>query len=156
MQSLLKSSAFYLLFLLSFAWASGCAPVKLVSDYDKDLLTETFALAKRVDLFWANYIEATENDRQYLSVKDEIIAIEVEMNSLQLKNAARAKNQQTTKQVQNLIEIWGQIGGLIKTQGSISNTSAKAYRLQIADAFKYIVIGENAKHISNNNTKIGD
>lgn len=134
---------------------SGCAHVKLVADYDKEVLADTFALAKRVDLFWANYLEATDEGRKYVTVKDEMIGIEVEMNSLLLKNEARNKNRQTTAQVENMIDVWGRTGGLIKSQGSVSKASARVYRLQMADAFKYIVTGEEVKNISNNNIKSG-
>ena len=151
----LKQTTGYALLMLALLVLSGCAQVKLVADYDKEVLAETFALAKRVDLFWANYLEATGEDRKYDTIKKEMIGIEVEMNSLLLKNEARDENKQTTQQVENVIAVWGRTGGLIKSQGSISNTSAKAYRLQMADAIKYIVTGEEAKNISNNNTDAG-
>lgn len=151
----LKQTTGYAALMLVLLLLSGCAQVKLVADYDKEVLADTFALAKRVDLFWANYLEATGEDRKYNTIKDEMIGIEVEMNSLLLKNEARDENKQTTAQVENVITVWGRTGGLIKSQGSISNTSAKTYRLQMADAFKYIVTGEEAKNVSSNNTNAG-
>ena len=151
----LKQITGYAVLMLVLILLSGCAQVKLVADYDKEVLADTFALAKRVDLFWANYLEATGEDRKYDTIKEEMIGIEVEMNSLLLKNEARDENKQTTAQVENVIAVWRRTGGLIKSQGSISNTSAKAYRLQMTDAFKYIVTGEEAKNISNNNTNAG-
>lgn len=151
----LKQTTGYVAFMLVLFLLTGCTQVKLVADYDKEVLADTFALAKRVDLFWANYLVATGDDRKYDTIKKEMIGIEVEMNSLLLKNEARDENKQTTKQVKNAITVWGRTGGLIKSQGSISNTSAKAYRLQMADAFKYIVTGEEAKNIPNNNSNAG-
>lgn len=151
----LKQVHTYTVLMLVLLALSGCAQVKLVADYDKEVLADTFDLAKRVDLFWANYLEATGEDRKYDAVKEEIIGIEVDMNSLLLKNEARDKNNQTTEQVKNVIAVWGRTGGLIKSQGSISNTSAKAYRLQMAHAIKYIVTGEEAKDTSNNATNEG-
>ncbi len=129
----------------------GCTQVKLVADYDKEVLADTFDLARRVDFFWANYIEATGEQRGYDTIKNEIIAIEVEMNSLLLKNEARDQNSQTTSQVKNVIAIWAGITELFRSQGHISNTSAKVYRRQLSDAFKYIVTGEKSKDISKNN-----
>lgn len=152
----LKQTKAYTVFVLVLLVLSGCAQVKLVADYDKDVLADTFDLAKRVDLFWANYIEATGEDRKYETIKDEIIGIEVDINSLLLKNEARDENRQTTAQVENVKDLWGRTAGLIKSQGSISNTSAKAYRLQMSDAIKYIVTGEEAKNISSNTTNEGD
>lgn len=151
----LKQTTGYAVLMLVLLVLSSCTQVKLVADYDKEVLADTFALAKRVDLFWANYLEAAGEDHKYDTIKKEMIGIEVEMNSLLLKNEARDENKQTTAQVENLIAIWGRASGLIKSQGSISNTSAKAYRLQMADATKYIVIGEKAKDNSNNNTNAG-
>ena len=152
MRHQLKQTISYAVLTLVLFLLSGCAQVKLVAVYDKEVLADTFALAKRVDFFWANYLEATSENPKYDTIKEEMIGIEVEMNSLLLKNEARDENKQTTAQVENVIAVWGRTGGLIKSQGSISNTSAKAYRLQMADAFKYIVTGEEAKNISNNNT----
>jgi uncharacterized protein YcfL len=147
----MKTQAYTVLLLALFV-LSGCASVKYVADYDKEVLEETFRLAKQVDTFWANYLVASGDDRKYDFVKKEIIDIEVNMNSLLLKNEARDTNRQTTKQIDNIISIWGDSVGLIKSQGSISNSSAKTYRSQIADAFKYVVTGEEAKDISNNAT----
>jgi len=144
-----------LVLMLVLLVLSGCAQVKLVADYDKEVLADTFHLAKRVDLFWANYLEAAGEDRKYDAIKGEMIGIEVDMNSLLLKNEARDENKQTTAQVENVIVVWGRTAGLIKFQGSVSNTSAKAYRVQLADAIKYIVTGEEAKNISNNTTNAG-
>ena len=155
MQYKLKQTHAYTMLMLVLLILSGCAQVKLVADYDKEVLADTFDLAKRVDMFWANYLEATGEDRKYDTVKQEIIGIEVDMNSLLLKNEARDENKQTTEQVENVIAVWSRTAGLIKSQGSISNTSAKAYRVQMSDAIKYIVTGEEAKNISNNATSEG-
>jgi uncharacterized protein YcfL len=152
MQYQLMKTQTYAVLLLALFVLSGCASVKYVADYDKAVLEGTFSLAKQVDTFWANYLVASGDDRKYESVKKEIIDIEVNMNSLLLKNEARDTNKQTTKQIENIIFIWGNTAGLIKSQGSISNSSAKTYRSQIADAFKYVVTGEEAKNISNNAT----
>ena len=151
MQYQTKQITCYAVFILVLFALSGCAQVQLVADYDKELQNDTFVLAKRVDLFWANYIDAVGKAREYNAIKKEMIAIEVEMNSLLLKNQARAINRESTKQVGNLIKTWTEVSKLIKTQGSISNSSAKASRLQLADIMKYIVIGEKAKNISANN-----
>lgn len=156
MQYHLKQTTAYTMLMLVMLVLSGCAQVKLVADYDKDVLADTFDLAKRVDLFWANYIEATGEDRKYETIKEEIIGIEVDINSLLLKNEARDENKQTTAQVENVKDVWGRTASLIKSQGSISNTSAKAYRLQMSDAIKYIVTGEETKNISSNTTNEGD
>ena len=155
MRNQLKRATGYAVLMLVLLLQSGCAQVKLVADYDKEVLADTFTLAKRVDLFWANYLEATGEARKYEANKDEMIGIEVEMNSLLLKNEARDENKQTTKQVKNVLSVWGRTAGLIKSQGSVSNTSAKAFRLQMTDAFKYIVTGEEAKNISNSNINAG-
>jgi len=143
----LKHTAVYTILMLVLLVLSSCAQVKLVADYDKEVLADTFNLAKRVDLFWANYIDSAGEDRKYKAVKKEIIGIEVGINSLLLKSEARDENKKTTKQVENAKAIWGRAAGLIKSQGSISNASAKAYRLQMSDAMKYIVTGEEAKNI---------
>jgi hypothetical protein len=134
---------------------SSCAQIKLVADYDKEVLAVTFDLAKRVDLFWANYIEATGEKRKYEAIKAEIIGIEVDINNLLLKNEARDENKQTTEQVKNVIVVWGRTTDLIKSQGSISNTSARTYRSQMSDAIKYIVTGEEAKNIPNTTNEGG-
>ena len=142
----------YAVLVLALLVLSGCASVKYVADYDKEVLEDTFNLAKQVDIFWANYLTALGEDRLYDSVRKEIIDIEVNINSLLLRNEARDKNKQTTKQIKNVFTIWDESTGLIKSQGSISNSSAKAYRAQLADAFKYVVTGEEAKNNSNNAT----
>ena len=151
----LKQTTAYTMLMLVMLALSSCAPVKLVADYDKEVLADTFDLAKRVDLFWANYIEATGEDRKYEAIKEEVIGVEVDMNSLLLKNEARDENKQTTEQIEKVIDVWDRAAGLIKSQGSISNTSAKSYRVQLADAIKYIVTGEKAKNFPNNTTNAG-
>lgn len=151
----IKQTTGYVAILLMLFMLSGCAQVKLVAAYDKEVIADTFSLAKRVDLFWANYLVAKGESRKYGSIKNEMIGIEVELNSLLLKNEARDKNKQTTKQIKNVIKIWSETSKLFIQQGSISNTSAKSYRLQMADSFKYIVRGEKAKNISDNNDNTG-
>ncbi|MDP2549103.1 hypothetical protein [Oceanobacter sp. 4_MG-2023] len=152
----LKQTTVYTILMFVLFVLSSCTQVTLVADYDKEVLADTFALAKRVDLFWANYLEAEGEDRKYAAIKKEVIGIEVDMNSLLLKNEARNENKQTTAQVENVIVVWSRTANLIKSQGSISNTSAKAYRVQLADAIRYIVTGEEVKNISNNTTNAGD
>lgn len=132
---------------------SGCAQVQLVNSDKKALQNDTFALAKRVDLFWANYIDASGEAREYSATKKELIAIEVDMNSLLLKNQAITKKRDSTIQIEELTVTWRQLGEQIKShQGSISNTEAKAYRLQMADLFKGIVMSNKSKHASTNTT----
>jgi len=131
---------------------SGCAQVQLVNSDKKAVQNDTFALAKRVDLFWANYIDASGEVREYSATKKELIAIEVDMNSLLLKSEAITKKRDSTAQVEELTVIWRQVSEQIKSQGSISNTEAKTYRLQMADLFKGIVMSNKPKHASTNTT----
>ena len=153
MRYLMKPTNLYAVLTIVLLALSGCTQVKLVADYDEAVLADTFDLAKRVDMFWANYLAATGEDRKYAAVKQEIIGIEVELNSLLLKNEARDENELTTEQIEKVIDVWARSTGLIKSQDGISNTSARAFRLQLSDAFKYVVTGEEAKNISSNVTE---
>jgi len=145
MQYQSKQVSYYAVFTFMLLMLSGCAQVQLLADYDKEVSDETIVLAKRVDRFWATYISEVGDAREYAANKREMIEIEVDMNSLLLKNQVRVNNDLTTLQLKNVVDIWAQISTLIKTQESISNTTAEAYRLQLADAIKQIVIGEEAK-----------
>lgn len=98
MQYQLMKTQTYAVILLALFVLSGCVSVKYVADYDKEVLENTFSLAKQADTFWANYLVASGDDRKYESVKKEIIDIEVNMNSLLLKNEARDTNKQTNKE----------------------------------------------------------
>ena len=125
----------------------GCS-VKFVADYDASIKEETVQIAKKVDLFWGTLLDTPEDTRQYEAFKARYNEIETDIRGLLMKNQIRALNQDSTRQVQILLDLWVEDRQTHKQENTFSDFSAKRHRKQFVRVFTAIARGEEAKNIS--------
>ena len=97
-----------LLLLISIILITSCA-VKLVSDYDRDTLYKIVEISKMVDLFYLNLVETDSLERNYDKFAEDYKLIEVELRALIMMNKMRPKNEDSTKNAENLLTNWIEI-----------------------------------------------
>lgn len=126
---------------------SACT-VKLVSDYDASIKEETLEIAKKVDLFWGKLLDTEMDERKYASFKDQYNEIETDIRGLLMKNKIREQNEISTKQIENLLELWIEDKKIHKQNDTFSDFEAESHREQFVRVFTAIAKGEEAKNIS--------
>lgn len=126
---------------------SSCT-VKLVPDYDASIKEETLEIAKKVDLFWGKLLDTEMDERKYASFKDQYNEIETDIRGLLMKNKIREQNEISTKQIENLLELWIEDKKIHKHNDTFSDFEAESHREQFVRVFTAIAKGEEAKNIS--------
>lgn len=126
---------------------SACT-VKLVSDYDASIKEETLEIAKKVDLFWGKLLDTEVDERKYASFKDQYNEIETDIRGLLMKNKIREQNEISTKQIENLLNLWIDDKKIHKENDTFSDFEAESHREQFVRVFTAIAKGEEAKNIS--------
>ena len=145
-QNQTKRVLFLPIFLLAFL-LGGCT-VHYVADYDASIKNETVRVAKEVDLFWGNLLDTPSNERQYDKFKVQYNEIETDIRGLLMQNQIRPLNEESTRQVQIVLDLWIEDRTSHKKKDSISDFIATLHRNQYNSLFIAIARGEEAKNMS--------
>lgn len=97
-----------LLLLISIILVTSCA-VKFIADYDRDTAYKIVEISKMVDLFYLNIAETDSLDRNYDKFAEYYKIIEVEIRALIMVNKMKPKNEDSTKNAENLLTNWIEI-----------------------------------------------
>jgi len=143
MRNLNVSRSIFFLFLM-LGMLSGCT-VKYVAEYDSSIKEETVQIAKKVDLFWGKLIDTPVDDRKYDAFKDQYNEIETDIRGLLIKNQIRELNKVSTRQVNNLLDLWIEDKDIHKSSDTFSDFEAKRHRKQFVRVFIAIAKGEEVK-----------
>jgi len=133
----------------------GCR-VTLVPDYDDSIAQEILKTAKRVDMFYLDMLETTDNengDRAYNKMVDSYVEIEVELASLLSKNKIRPLNENSIRICEITLELWVKYKEEHKEDNELSDGLIKLNRLTFNDLFYAMLVAEKAKEIISNPPK---
>ena len=133
----------------------GCR-VTLVPDYDDSIAQEILKTAKRVDMFYLDMLETTDNengDRAYNKMVDSYVEIEVELASLLSKNKIRPLNENSIRICEITLELWVKYKEEHKEDNELSDGLIKLNRLTFSDLFYAMLVAEKAKEIISNPPK---
>lgn len=136
-----------LLIFLSSILASACK-VSLVATYDYMIAQQIEAVTKKVDKFYITLLETTENvegQRDYLNFAEQYIDIEVELESLLQKNKRRAKNQESIKINERILNKWREYKGIHKNENQLSDTDIEANKMNFENLMNTFRITEEIK-----------
>ena len=147
-----RTCMIFLLLALSIIPIESCS-VHYVADYDASIKDETFHVAKEVDLFWGNLLDVKSNERQYDKFKSQYNEIESDIRILLMKNEVRSMNNESTQQVQKVLDLWTDDKTQHKQNDSISDFIAKLHRKQYMRMFVAIAKGEEAKNTTASDEK---
>ncbi|KZN13051.1 hypothetical protein [Marinomonas sp. TW1] len=130
--------------LLSVIWFSGCS-IQLVSSYDAKTLEQMERIDQDIDRFYLTLQTQPESNRTYALFSDQYLNIEVNIRSLERRQAMREKNEETLAQTKTLKAFWQQDMTSHKRQNSVSDFIIKRRMDQYQRLMKALIQGEMAK-----------
>jgi hypothetical protein len=134
-----KLSAFLpLIFMLA-----SCK-VMLVPEYSAALEDQIATAAKATDKLYVDILDTPANDRAYHTFSERYNGIEVEINSIQLKNEARPKNGDFLVIIKNLKDAFAEAKKYHKEHKTLSDGEAIAYQATLSGYWKPLYIAEKA------------
>jgi len=128
----------YLLFVLA-----SCK-VMLVPEYSAQLEDQISNAAKATDRLYINMLDTTQGGRVYDNFKDQYNEIEVEINSIQLKNEGRPKNGDFLAIIKNLKDAFAEAKKYHKDHNTLSDGEAIAYEATLSGYWKPLYLAEKA------------
>ena len=126
----------YLLFVLA-----SCK-VMLVPEYSAQLEDQISNGAKATDRLYINMLDTTQGGRVYNNFKDQYNEIEVEINSIQLKNEGRPKNGDFLAIIKNLKDAFAEAKKYHKDHNTLSDGEAIAYEATLSGFWKPLYLAE--------------
>jgi len=138
-----RSPAVLLIVLLTGLLSFNSCRVVLVDSYDAKIAEQIVETSKEVDRFYLTMLE--HEDRSYAAYSDRYIDIEVELNSLLSKNAARKHNEDTKAICERTLTMWQEYKAKHKADGQISDANVKLNRTFMLDQLNALQQAENGK-----------
>ncbi|MGI8950264.1 MAG: hypothetical protein ACR2FN_01635 [Chitinophagaceae bacterium] len=132
-----------LFILLLFISAISCK-VALVPEYNADLETQISNDAKMTDMLYLEMMDASADKKNYSLYADKYINIETEINSILLKNEARAKAGDIVASVEKLRDYFVKAKEDHKKRDTLSNAEFLIYNEQLKAFWKPILVEEIA------------
>lgn len=119
--------------------------LQLISEYDKKSLDQTEKIAEKVDYFFARLSYTPVMDRNYIDFAQSYLDIEVDLNSLNMRQKSRPLNELTTKQVDIVTKLWKESREQHKRKNTMSDFLIARHRRQFNQMFLAIIKGEESK-----------
>ena len=118
--------------------------VTLVPPYDASIEDQITKTAKLNDALYLQMLENKEADRKYDSYSPKYIEIELEINSILLKNQARDHNADILAITKNLQKLFVQFKDDHKTKNLLTNADIQLNQVQIRAAWVALLVAEKA------------
>ncbi|MCY7421528.1 MAG: hypothetical protein LH478_07275 [Chitinophagaceae bacterium] len=135
--------------LLSFLLVFASCKVQLVSNYDMELSNEINNTAKKVDNFYLTMQEIAADKRQFVNFSTSYIGIEVDLNSLVIKNRVRPLNAESTRIAEITLQLWEKYKEEHKKDNTLSNGLIRLNKKTFSDMFYAMQVAEEGKKVSN-------
>jgi len=127
--------------------------VSLIPNYDSAIADQIEQTSKQVDKFYLMMLEMTsrENDgRAFDKFTEKYVDIEVELNSLLIKNKVKPLNENCVRICEITLQLWEKYKNEHKTDNTLSDGLIKLNRLTFSDLFYAMLVAEKAKEIISN------
>lgn len=124
-------------------FASACAHIQLVADYDEATMNETIRVGRRVDVFYGTLVELEPAQRTYAPFAKDYIDIGADIRSLVRRNAARPLNDESLKISSDILGFWQAYQKKHKTANAYPD--ARLDQLRFDRLFTAAVSAEAAK-----------
>ena len=139
-KSLLMRITFFLVPLLWISFAA--CKVTLVPPYDASIAEQIVSTAKMNDRLYLEMKDEPEAKRTYSKYSSKYLDIESEINSILLKNQARRQSHDLVVITNNLKILFVQFKDQHKQALTINDADIKLNQLQIAAAWKALLVAE--------------
>jgi hypothetical protein len=116
----------------------------LVPEYSAALEDQIGNAAKATDKLYVDILDTPVNERTYHTFSERYNDIEVEINSIQLKNEARPKNGDFLVIIKNLKDAFAEAKKYHKEHKTLSDGEAIAYQATLSGYWKPLYIAEKA------------
>ncbi|KAA9041831.1 hypothetical protein FW778_07390 [Ginsengibacter hankyongi] len=130
-------------FLMLAFMITSCR-VMLVPEYSAALEDQIANTAKATDKLYIDMLDVPVNKRTYHDLNERYNEIEVEINSIQLKNEARPKNGDFLVIIKNLKDAFAEAKKYHKDHNTLTDGEAIAYQATLAGFWKPLYIAEKA------------
>ncbi|WP_353666998.1 hypothetical protein [Marinomonas sp. THO17] len=130
--------------LLSTILLISCS-IQLVSPFDSRSLEQMENIDKDIDRFYLILQSLPESERTYANVSARYIDIEVQIRSLERRQALREKNDETLTQSKTLTSLWQQDIAAHKKNNAISDFIIQRRMDQYRRLMSTLIEGEMAK-----------
>lgn len=135
-------------FQLLFVWLlfalSGCM-ITLVAPYDPQVRSMLVRYSVEVDSFWLQMQSTPKEQRQFVNYKEDYQEIEVNLQVLLKLNKMRPKNEESTKQTENLLTLWQQDKANHEKKDGFSDFIVKRRIDEYQRMFHAMLVAEDAK-----------
>ena len=142
MRSIIPLKKISVFLLLAFT-ISSCR-VMLVPQYSAALEDQIANTAKATDKLYIDMLDMPLEKRAYDGLNERYNEIEVEINSIQLKNEARPKNGDFLVIIKNLKDAFAEAKKYHKQHNILTDGEAIAYQATLAGFWKPLYIAEKA------------
>jgi hypothetical protein len=127
--------------------------VRYVANYNATLSNDVIAVAKRVDSFYAHLIDAPDSLRTFDKYREEYTSIEVDLNSIVMRNQIRPLNKESTQIAKNALGLWLKFRAEHKKKNEYKDAMAELDRQHMARIFVSMFNAEEAKKTAQNGDK---
>ena len=128
-------------------WLSACS-MSLVSQHDSLSQEHMLEVSKKIEALYLALLSAPKEQRDYPLFQQSYLDIQVELSSLKLRQAMRANNALTLRQVETAITLWDQDMQQHKDKNTVSDFILQRHRQQYQALFIAMIKGEQAKPVS--------
>ena len=142
----LRKTQYLITLVLSVLLLLGSCTVKLVPDHDEAMVKDITETAKKVDRLYLEIKEIPEAEaRTYEQFSQRYVDIEVELNSLLLRNKAKPLNKHSTRINEIIIELFKKYKTKHQTQNKLSDIEIELDKTYLLDAFNAMLVAEEGK-----------
>ncbi len=127
--------------LFALCMLTSCK-VTLVPEYNAQLEDQIANAAKATDKLYIDMLDAPQTQRTYDAVHERYNEIEAEINSIELKNEARPKNEDFLIIIKNLKDAFTEAKKYHKDHATLLDGEAIAYRATLAGFWKPLYAAE--------------
>lgn len=143
----MKKHLLLLPFSLMVIFLTACR-VTLVPEYNARLEDEIARAAKANDKLYIDMLDAASERRSYDAYKEKYNDIESDINSIQLRNEARNRNEDFLKIIRNLKEGFSEAKNYHKERNLLKDGEIKAYQSTLSALWKPLYIAERSLKIN--------
>ncbi|MDR1760946.1 MAG: hypothetical protein LBR55_00705 [Bacteroidales bacterium] len=125
---------------------SACK-VMLVPKYDEKIAEQIEAVSKSIDKLYLTMLE-TSSERTYSKFAEQYVNIEVELESILLKNKYRKKNSDTIEACESALELFKKYKEAHKKEKTIDDGTIIAYKESLKGRLEALLEIEKKKKIA--------
>jgi len=119
--------------------------VQYVAQYDESIKNEIIRIASEVNMFYVKLLETDEVERTYDIFQKDYLAIEVDLNTLLMRNKIRPLNEESIKQGEIALELWLADKEQHKINNNVSDFIINQHKNQFQRIFIAMALGEAIK-----------